>query len=161
ERGLAEMSAPARQRLADRVIIKISPGTSREARVVDVRDYGIGIKPEDMPKTILSLNESNKIRKHYLAGTYGQGGSSTFAISAYTIIASRHRDESRVAFTIVKFLDLPPEDYKTGHYVYFTIDDALSVVDSQQLQFPPGTLVRHLGYDLSSYSSPVGPSSVY
>ena len=35
-----------------------------------------------MKDTILSLNESNKIQKHYLAGTYGQGGSSTFAFSS-------------------------------------------------------------------------------
>jgi hypothetical protein len=39
-------------------------------------------------ETILSLSEGNKWQKHYLAGIYGQGGSSTFAVCKYTLIAA-------------------------------------------------------------------------
>jgi hypothetical protein len=161
ERGLWEMTPSQRQAVAKRVTIKLLPGDGRERRLIEIRDLGVGLTPEEMPNTILSLNESNKIRKHYLAGTYGQGGSSTFAISAYTLLASRRRDDPRLGFTVVKFLDLPPEDYKTGHYVYLTLDGAVPVADVSENEFAAGTLIRHFGYDLSSYPSPVGPNSVY
>ena len=160
ERGLSDMTPAQRQAVAKRITITLSPGSGREKRLVEVRDLGIGLTPDEMASTILSLNESNKIRKHYLAGTYGQGGSSTFARSGFTMIASRKRG-FRVGFTVVKFLDLPPDEYKTGHYVYLTIGGAVLVVERSEEEFPTGTLVRHFGYDLSSYSSPVGPNSVY
>jgi hypothetical protein len=54
-----------------------------------------------MKDTILSLNESNKIQKHYLAGTYGQGGSSTLTFSKYVFIASRAHGSNQIAFTLV------------------------------------------------------------
>lgn len=160
ERGLSDMTPAQRQAIAKRIIITLSQGSGREKRLVEVRDLGIGLAPDEMATTILSLNESNKIRKHYLAGTYGQGGSSTFAISGFTLIVSRKRG-SRIGFTVVKFLDLPPDEYKTGHYVYLTLDGAVLVVERSEEEFSNGTLVRHFGYDLSSYSSPVGPNSVY
>lgn len=161
ERGLSEMTPAQRQSVAKRVAIRLLPGNGRDRRLVEIRDFGIGLTPEEMPGTILSLNESNKIRKHYLAGTYGQGGSSTFAVSAYTLLASRRASESRLGFTVVKFLDLPPEEYKTGHYVYLTLDGAVLVATVSRNEFAAGSLVRHFGYDLSSYHSPVGPNSVY
>lgn len=161
ERGLFEMTPAERQIIARRVTIKISAGDGREGRVVDIRDLGTGIPPEEMANTILSLNESNKIRKHYLAGTYGQGGSSTFAISAYTFIATRREHDSRVGFTIVRFLDLPPEEFKTGHYVFLKVDAGVPFIELAENDFPAGTLIRHFGYDLASYASPLGPNSVY
>lgn len=161
ENGLSAMTAAQRRAVANRISVKILPGEGRTKRLVDVRDLGIGISPRQMPETILSLNASNKIRKHYLAGTYGQGGSSTFAISTYTVIVSRSSEDSQVGFSIVKFLDLPPDEYKTGHYVYLTMDGAVLMAEIDKEQFLPGTLVRHFGYDLSNYSSPLGPNSVY
>jgi hypothetical protein len=161
ERGLSEMTPAQRQAIAKRVAIRLSLGDGRQGRLIEVRDLGVGLTPEEMPNSILSLNENNKIRKHYLAGTYGQGGSSTFAISAFTLIASRRAADPRIGFTVVKFLDLPPEDYKTGHYVYLTLDEAVPVADVSEEDFAAGTLVRHFGYDLSSYPSPVGPNSIY
>lgn len=161
ERGLSEMTPAQRQVVAKRVAIRLLPGDGRQGRLIEIRDLGVGLTPEDMPDTILSLNESNKIRKHYLAGTYGQGGSSTFAISAYTLIASRRAGDSRVGFTVVKYLELPPEEYKTGHYVYLTLDGAVPAAAISENDFAAGTLVRHFGYDLSNYPSPVGPNSVY
>uniref|UniRef100_A0A832ML30 Uncharacterized protein n=1 Tax=Eiseniibacteriota bacterium TaxID=2212470 RepID=A0A832ML30_UNCEI len=161
ERGLSEMTPAQRQAVAKRVVIKLQAGEGRQARLIEIRDLGVGLKPEEMPGTILSLNESNKIRKHHLAGTYGQGGSSTFAMSAYTVLASRRAGDPRVGFTVVKFLDLPPDEYKTGHYVYLTVDRVVPAAKIPENDFAAGTLVRHFGYDLSNYASPVGPNSVY
>src|SRR5207249_5188262 len=97
----------------------------------------------------------------YLAGTYGQGGSATFAVSRYTLIASRTAGQGTVGFTVVKFLDLPAEEYKTGHYVYLTTNGVITEADAAGLDFVPRTLARHMGYDLSRYSSPLGPTSIY
>ncbi len=161
EGGLSEMTTRQRQALAGRVIVKLTEGDGREGRLVEVRDLGVGIAPENVAGTILSLNESNKIQKHYLAGTYGQGGSSTFAISKFTLIASRRPGQPEVGFTVVKFLDLPPDLFKTGHYVYLTVDESVLNVRLTEDAFAPGTLVKHFGYDLSQYPSPVGPNSIY
>ena len=161
ERGLSAMTPVQRRALAQRVSIKMEAGEGRESRIVEVRDRGIGITPQDMPKTILSLNESNKLQKHYLAGAYGQGGSTTFSFCRYTLVASRYKDHP-VGFTIVKFLDLPPEEYKIGHYVYLVLQGGeLPEAALNVQEFPEGTQVRHFGYDLTSYSSPLGPNSVY
>ncbi|MDA4127694.1 MAG: hypothetical protein OK452_10930, partial [Thaumarchaeota archaeon] len=130
EAGLSELSQEERRRLAQRVVVRILEGEGREGRLVEVRDFGIGLTAAEMPGTILSLNESNKIQKYYLAGTYGQGGSGTLAISKYTLIASRRNEADSVGFTVVKFLDLPPETYKTGHYVYLTIEDRVPEADA-------------------------------
>ena len=139
----------------------MEPGEGRESRILQIHDRGIGIAPEEMDSTILSLNESNKLKKHYLAGAYGQGGSSTFAFSRYSLIASRAQG-SPVAFTIVKFLDLPADLFKTGHYVFLASDgDRVLQADIPEADFPQGTLVRHFGYDLSGYPSPLGPNSLY
>lgn len=161
DNGLSDMSTRERQAVANRITVTVSPGDGREARAVEVRDLGTGIAPADFAETILSLNESNKIQKHYLAGTYGQGGSSTLAISNYTLIASRRGDSPAVGFTVVKFLDLPPELFKTGSYVYLTVRGSVPTVELPLDAFPAGTLVKHYGYDLSQYSSPLGPNSVY
>jgi len=161
EGGLSEMTPAQRRTLAQRVTIKLLPGDGRESRIVEIRDLGIGILPEQMPGTILSLNASNKLQKHYLAGIYGQGGSSTFAVSKYTLIASRYNNHPTIGFTVVRFLDAPPEDYKTGYYVYLALSGAVLQVELSQEEFPTGTQVKHFGYDLSNYPSPVGPDSIY
>jgi hypothetical protein len=115
-----------------------------------------------MPTTILGLNEGNKMQKHHLVGTYGQGGSSTFAISPYAVIVSRGANApNRIGFTVVKYQDLPPEQFKTGRYVYLVINERVPEIAASDFEFDIGTLIRHIGYDLSDYSSPLGPNSVY
>jgi len=161
EGGLSQLTPAQRRSLAQRIVIRLLPGEGRELRIVQVEDRGIGLTPEQMPLTILSLNESNKIRKHYVAGLYGQGGSSTFASSRYTMIVTRYDEHPRVGFTIIRFLDLPPEQFRTGHYVYLTLNGRVLELDLPPGQFEQGTLVRHYGYDLSGYPSPVGPNSMY
>ena len=159
--GLSELPPTQRRDLSKRTVLGLLPGEARDSRTVDVRDFGIGLTPSEMPNTILSLNESNKLQKHYLAGTYGQGGSSTFAVSKFTLIASRKVENTSIGFTIVRFLDLPPERFKTGHYVFLALDGAVPSVELAATEFEFGTLVRHYGYDLTNYPSPLGPNSVY
>lgn len=161
EAGLADMTVRARQQLGERITVTVHSGDTRGARVLEIRDKGIGLGHEQMAGTILSLNESNKMSKHYLAGAYGQGGSSTFAVSTCTLLASRRDEQGLVGFTIVRYKDLPPEDFKIGHYVYLTFDGRMPTATVAAVDFPRGTLAKHFGYDLSSYASSRGPRSVY
>jgi hypothetical protein len=159
--GLAGLSVKARQDLANKTIVRLEPGEGAQSRLLSVLDSGIGIAAAQFESTILSLNESNKIQKHYLAGTYGQGGSSTFAFSRYVVIASRKDESSEIVFTIVRYLDLPADEFKTGHYVYLVIDGKPLTAPARPSDMKHGTTVRHFGFDLSNYSSPIGPKSLY
>ena len=158
--GLSGLTAKQRQDLALNTIVRLEPGDGPQSRVLTVIDRGIGIPPARMKDTILSLNESNKIQKHYLAGTYGQGGSSTLYYSEYVFIASRAYQTDEIAFTIVRYEDLPADDYKTGRYVYLVDGDVLTVT-AKAGDMDHGTLVRHFGYDLSNYTASIGPKSLY
>lgn len=159
--GLSEMTPAQRRSIAQRVSMLVTSGESRSSRVVEIRDIGIGLTPAEMPSTILSLNESNKVQKHYLAGAYGQGGSSTLATSRYTVIASRREGSPTVGFTVACYQDLPPDLFKIGRYVYATLDGIVMALDIPFELFAAGTLIRHVGYDLTSYPSPLGPNSIY
>lgn len=161
EDGLSAMGPVPRRQLAQRVTVKVLAGDGRDARVVEVRDKGTGIRPAEMPNTILSLNETNKSRKLYLAGAYGQGGSSTLAVSKITLIASRAEGQATVGFTLAMFYEPPPDEDKLGRYVYLTINDAVLEAEISETDFPIGTLVRHFSFDLGDYTSPFGVTSVY
>ncbi len=159
--GLSALSNKQRQDLAARAVVRLEPGEGTQSRLLTVIDEGIGIEPDRLEGTILSLNESNKIQKHYLAGTYGQGGSSTFAFCKYAVIVSRRHGSDQVGFTLVKYEDLPAEDFKTGRYVFLVKDDAPLEVPAAEGDIVRGTVVRHFGYDLTGYTSALGSKSVY
>ena len=42
-----------------------------------------------MHKTLLSLGRTDKAEKPYLIGVFGQGGSTAFSISKYSIVVTR------------------------------------------------------------------------
>lgn len=161
ENGLSAMTQAERQALAKLVTVRLSPGDGPNKRVIEITDRGTGLSADDMPKTILSLNESNKVQKPHLAGTYGQGGSATFASSDLSLIASRVAESDEISFTVVRF-DPPPDDaIKGGSYVYLTIEGkVLTTVAPKDFQ-ASGTRCIHFGYDLTKFTSPIGPSSVY
>jgi hypothetical protein len=159
--GLSALSPGKRQELAADTVVRLEPGEGWQSRLLTVIDRGTGIAPDQMEGTILSLNESNKIQKHYLAGTYGQGGSSTLVFSRYVLLASRAASTDEIAFTVVWYQDLPADQYKTGRYVYLTRDGALPVAKADAEDIERGTIIKHFGYDLSGYTSSIGPKSLY
>lgn len=159
--GLSALTNKQRQDLAARAVVRLEPGEGSQSRLLTVIDQGIGMEPDRLEGTILSLNESNKIQKHYLAGTYGQGGSSTFAFCKYAVIVSRRSGSNRLGFTLVKYEDLPAEDFKTGRYVFLVRDDVPLEVPATQDDIEHGTVVRHFGYDLTGYTSALGSKSMY
>jgi hypothetical protein len=163
--------------LADRRIglVLLNSGVE-ESPTVDVIDAGVGIKPEEMKDTILSLRAGNKIKNRYLIGAFGQGGSSTLAFSEYVIIISRHRsDPVRIGFTIIRVMRLDAT-YKEDCYVYLcnqacdvpqieapnaaeSIDLYTEAEKGKPPEFSQGTLVRHVGYRLTGIAKALGPAS--
>jgi hypothetical protein len=159
--GLSGLSTKQRQDLALNTVVRLEPGEGWGSRILTVVDRGIGIDPARMKDTILSLNESNKIQKHYLAGTYGQGGSSTLVFSKYAFIASRAYGADRIGFTVVRYQELPADEYKTGRYVYLVHEGDVLSVGAKKGDAEHGTLIRHFGYGLTNYTSAIGPKSLY
>lgn len=160
--GLSAMTTNQRRQLAtESVHVRLAHGDDKAHCRVQVTDFGIGLTAAEMPKTILSLNESNKVHKPHLAGTYGQGGSATFASSELSLIASRRQGSSTIAFTVVRFEPPPPNAIKGGSYVYLTVDGAVAEVVGVQDLLKPGTTCLHFCYDLTKLTSPLGPNSVY
>lgn len=162
--GLHELSPAKRRELASNVVVTVEEGDDKSHRTIQIYDHGIGLTSKEMPSTILSLGESNKVQKLYLAGAFGQGGSSTFAYCRYSLVASKvfSQDKSqRLGFTIVYYQDLPAEQYKHGYYVYLTLDGKIFETDLSEDEFKFGTLVRHFGYDITEYRYAIGPQSIY
>lgn len=159
--GLSALTNKQRQDLAGMAVVRLQPGEGSQSRHITVIDKGIGIAPDHLETTILSLSGSNKIQKHYLAGTYGQGGSSTFAFCKYTVIISRRAGYNRIGFTLVKYEDLPAEEFKTGRYVFLVNNNTPLETPAIDIDIERGTIVHHFGYDLTGYTSALGSKSIY
>jgi len=160
--GLHKLTASQRRKLAQRTLwLTLSEGDGKAKRTVTIADKGTGLSPDQMPHTILSLNAENKIDKFYLSGAFGQGGSATFASSDYTLIASRSiKSPETVGFTVVRLE--PPHGIKLGSYVYLVREDGiLTTTGLPDTMDDFATIVKHFGYDLDDYPSPLGPNSIY
>lgn len=159
--GLHQLTPSARRQLAlQSVTVRLLEGDGKAKRTVQVADKGVGLAPDAIPRTILSLNAENKLDKFYLIGAFGQGGSATFASSDYTLIVSRDtRAPDQVGFTIVKLQ--PPAGVKLGSYVYLTRSESVLTCEPVDQLGEYATVVRHYGYDLDDYPSPLGPNSLY
>ena len=164
-----------------KVHVVMLPGDNESRPTIDVVDNGIGIRPEDFPSTILSLQQGNKITRSYVIGIYGQGGSATIGFSQYVLVLSRCVDEPKtVGFTVVKLLNLR-EPYKTDAYVYLVSTDDNGNVELPTFDtdspielypqmvdtiednvrpptFESGTVVRHYGYDLTGLTHTFSPA---
>ena len=134
------------------VDVTLWDGDVQDSPTIDISDDGIGLSREEIPQTILSLNQSNKITKWYLMGRFGQGGSTTFAFTEFSILISRKfYDSKEVSFTVVKFQP-PAHDEKDGKYVYMVssadnLPISVRVEDSKLLDsLNFNTLVRHVNY---------------
>ena len=142
--------------LAPNIRVALLDSGQPKRPTVTVTDKGIGQHPTDLPRTILSLGESNKIDRHYLCGAYGQGGSATFAWCDYTIVVSRRRHERTdrcpdlFGWTVVRRHD--DAEYKTYTYQYLTTDTGeiptFHPSTLSQVGFPHGTHIAHISYEV-------------
>jgi hypothetical protein len=168
----------AGQDIDRRISVVLLPSGNDSAPTVDVVDDGIGIKPEQFPQTILSLQGGNKINKWYVIGAFGQGGASTLAFCEYALIISRYKDEPNICgFTLVRVLSLN-ETYKEDCFGYLGIrgqnghvsvpfcdigheplDLYPDTKDEKAPKLTKGTLVRHFTYKLTNLSGKLGPGT--
>lgn len=144
--------------MAPRSLVRVLGSMRRGDSSVIIQDSGIGQHPDDLPKTILGLQESNKNDKRHLMGAFGQGGSSTFAYCPYSLIVSRRHQQcldgktDLIGWTIVRQFD--DESWKTFRYEYLAGSDGLipkiepGVIDSLGIHFENGTKIVHFAYEL-------------
>lgn len=124
-------------------------GDDSSTPTIEIIDNGVGLTRDEIPETILSLHESNKIKKWYLMGRFGQGGSTTFQFCEYTVIVSKKFNGDHVSFTVIKYQPRQ-QDERHGKYVYL-VDKAdnkpLFVPKANKsIEFEHSTLVRHIDY---------------
>jgi hypothetical protein len=81
---------------------------------VEIRDRGIGQPPERIHETLLSLGRTDKADKQYLIGVFGQGGSSTYAASQYSLVVSRRPTQFLDGEARRHRLDNRQEDHSEG-----------------------------------------------
>lgn len=146
------------EEMAPNSTIRVVGSTQKGHSSVLIQDSGIGQHPDDLPKTILGLQESNKNDKRYLMGAFGQGGSSTFAYCPYSLIMSRRHPDclagkiDQIGWTIVRQFD--DDSWKTFRYEYLVGLDGLipriapSALESLKMQFDHGTRIVHFAYEL-------------
>lgn len=160
--GVGEMTNAERRSLGEKVVVWLDESGESKRPTVGVSDEGIGISKKMMPETLLSLNESNKVRQMYTMGNYGQGGAVTYGWSQATIIMSRRHpdfldgESDRVTWTIVREYDTDPEMDINSTYKYLVGSDN-QVFDSDPTLFPDfehGTRIIHIGYDLQGWTGP-------
>lgn len=148
------------QDLSKNVVVTLQDSDHAELPTVDIRDRGVGLLPKDFGDTILSLNKNRKLKKLFLAGAFGQGGSTALAHSQYTVIFSRRAAigadaAGPLGFTVVRYNPGNVDQDKHGVYE-FLVDPktrAPYFVPCDDEFFPTGTLVRHVAMSLQKYSA--------
>jgi hypothetical protein len=137
---------------------------------VEIRDFGIGQPPERIHETLLSLGRTDKADKPYLIGVFGQGGSSTYAASQYSLVVSRRSTQfldgklDGIGWTLVK--KIIPKGRRDPYYAYLaSLPDgrvaSIAINDGTAKEFESGTLFRHIGYDFGRQGSAVARTLFY
>jgi hypothetical protein len=132
---------------------------------VTVQDEGMGQLPARMHETLLSLGQSDKADKPYLIGVFGQGGSSAFSVSEYSIIISRRapgllkQEESCGAgWSIVRLIQ--PKGRRDHYYAYLAISEdgvvpSTDAATADKAGFVQGAHFCHVNYDFGGSESAV------
>lgn len=127
EGRLRGMPTGRREELAQALQVTMRDSGTPKRPTVVVRDAGCGQHPDDFERTLLSLNEKNKVDKPYLMGAFGQGGAAAFASCRYALFVAR-RDpallapdqEDVVGWSIIRFNELD-ENWKHPMYEYLVL----------------------------------------
>jgi hypothetical protein len=132
---------------------------------VTIRDEGMGQMPARMHETLLSLGQSDKADKPYLIGIFGQGGSSAFSVSDYSIIISRRAPEilnqgedDGAGWSIVR--SIQPKGRRDHYYAYLALSEDGSVphadaATADKAGFVHGAHFCHINYDFGGSESAV------
>lgn len=161
--GIQDMTDAERRAHAENLVISLHESNNKRRPTLRVQDRGIGQHPSMFAKTLLSLNESNKVGKPYTMGTYGQGGSVTLGFSRYALImARRHPDllergqEDLVGWTIAYEEQTDPSKNILPRYVWVVQPDGTPFTLPASLfpNFPHGARITHVEYDVQGLQGP-------
>ena len=153
--GLDDMPEADRRALAERSVLMLLDSDDPEDHpTIAFRDRGIGIVPADVPGTILSLAETNKLDKPYTHGVFGKGGSSACPFSDATIVVTRKDPRllddpvgDRITVAIVREGDTDDSTLPLFRYLVAETDRLpYSVPATAHPEFEPGTYVAHVNY---------------
>lgn len=153
--GLGGMDDPARAKLAPQALVQVLDSDDPVRRpTIAFRDRGIGVTPAGAPDTILSLHRSNKLRKPWLHGIFGKGGSAACAFDRGTVIVSRRQPdlldgvEDRIVVAVVREGEAADMGLPFWRYLVDGTPARLpySVPAAAHPTFEPGTYVAHIGY---------------
>jgi len=170
--GLADMSDKARREAAERVQIILAESGERQKPTIITRDKGAGLTGASMPGTIMSLNAQNKVGVPWAHGTFGQGGSTTYASCEGAVILTRRDprllgdgEADEVSLTVVRKRE-PDATQKTSWYGYLvdaSADTVLTFPARLLPDFQPGTMVTHIEYDIQSglYTAVTSPTGIW
>jgi hypothetical protein len=146
-----------------KLMLDYDPGSSEFA--VTIRDLGMGQTPERMKSTLLSLTQSDKPDKKYLIGLFGQGGSSAYHASDYSVIISRRApqlrqaaEDERIGWTIVR--QMFQEGRRDTYWAYLASSKDGSVPSfgaaaADVASFHQGSHLCHIGYGFGGAKSAV------
>jgi len=169
---IERMSEPNRSQLRSlvsevqkklKLLLDYDPASSEFA--VTIRDLGMGQSPSRMKSTLLSLTQSDKPDKKYLIGLFGQGGSSAYHASNYSIILSRRAPQlreadgdDRIGWTIVR--QMFQEGRRDTYWAYLATSEdgslpSLSAEAADGANFDQGSQFCHIGYGFGGAKSAV------
>lgn len=132
---------------------------------VTIRDHGMGQVAQMMHKTLLSLGRSDKADKPYLIGVFGQGGSSAFSVSEYSIVVSRRAADIRkpseddgAGWSIVRAIQ--PKGRRDLYYAYLAASEdgkvpRVTAAEADKAGFAHGAQFTHIKYDFGTADSAI------
>jgi hypothetical protein len=131
---------------------------------VTIRDHGMGQVPAMMHKTLLSLGRSDKADKPYLIGVFGQGGSSAFSVSEYSIVVTRRaadirgKDDGGAGWSIVRAIQ--PKGRRDLYYAYLAASEdgavpRVEAAEADKAGFLNGAQFTHIKYDFGTADSAI------
>jgi hypothetical protein len=159
--GLNDLTTDQRRALGENIRVILEDSGNKNYPTVVIEDNGIGQHPDDFPETLVSLNRSNKLRKKWLQGAYGQGGSATFRFCAFTLMIARRKPslldglEDLVGWTVVWEDEGDPYEDALPVYKYLVDgDEHVPSFDPRLLPDPDwhGVRVVHVAYELPRYA---------
>jgi hypothetical protein len=169
---LDEVERKEKRALVDKVRKNLSITLDHEKKskefAVTIRDHGMGQVPAMVHRTLLSLGRTDKADKPYLIGVFGQGGSSAFSISKYSIVVTRRATDIRksgedagAGWSIV--CEIHPKGRRDPYYAYLaaTEDGAVPWIDAAEADkvgFANGAHFCHIGYDFGASDSAIARS---
>jgi hypothetical protein len=157
-----------RERVNDvrhRLTIHLDHDRKSKQFAVTIRDLGMGQSPARMHETLLSLGQSDKADKPYLIGVFGQGGSSAFSVSEYSIIVSRRApgvlksdEDGGAGWSIVRAIQ--PKGRRDHYYAYLAASEdgmvpSVDAAAADKAGFAHGAHFCHIKYDFGGSESAV------